>query len=136
MAETATVSDRIRIPRAAENDYTHEMAAERREFVSQRTGADLSHVAMYSFDPSTLPGNIENFVGVAQVPIGLAGPLVIHGEHARGEFYVPHHRGNSGGQLQPGNATSRCLWRRKDHGGRGVHAARSGFHSERCPRSA
>ena len=89
MAETATVSDRIRIPRAAENDYTHEMAAERREFVSQRTGADLSHVAMYSFEPSTLPGNIENFVGVAQVPIGLAGPLVIHGEHARGEFYVP-----------------------------------------------
>ena len=36
-----------------------------------------------------LPGNIENFIGVAQVPIGLAGPLLINGEHAHGEFYVP-----------------------------------------------
>src|SRR6187551_531470 len=28
-------------------------------------------------------------VGVSQVPIGLAGPLLVDGEHARGEFYVP-----------------------------------------------
>src|SRR5213079_1754152 len=31
----------------------------------------------------------EQFVGVAQVPIGLAGPLRVNGEHARGDFYVP-----------------------------------------------
>ena len=36
-----------------------------------------------------LPGNVENFIGVAQVPIGLAGPLRINGEHARGDFYIP-----------------------------------------------
>ena len=36
-----------------------------------------------------LPGNIENFFGVAQVPIGLAGPLLVNGEHAQGEFLVP-----------------------------------------------
>ena len=36
-----------------------------------------------------LPGNVENFIGVAQVPIGLAGPLLVDGEHAKGEFYVP-----------------------------------------------
>ena len=39
--------------------------------------------------PAVLPGNVENFVGVAQVPIGLAGPLLVDGEHAKGEFYVP-----------------------------------------------
>ena len=39
--------------------------------------------------PAILPGNIENFIGVAQVPIGLAGPLRIQGEHAQGDFYVP-----------------------------------------------
>ena len=49
----------------------------------------LAHVGHYSVDPGTLPGNIENFMGVAQVPIGLAGPLLINGEHARGEFFVP-----------------------------------------------
>jgi hydroxymethylglutaryl-CoA reductase (NADPH) len=53
------------------------------------TGARLEHVASYSFDPSELPGNVENFAGVAQVPLGLAGPLLVNGEHAQGEFYVP-----------------------------------------------
>ena len=49
----------------------------------------LEHVASYSFDPAALPGNIEHFTGVAQVPIGVAGPLLVDGEHAQGEFYVP-----------------------------------------------
>lgn len=81
--------ERIRIPRDTENDYTQESAANRREFIKEHTGAELSHVARYSFDPGILPGNIENFTGVAQVPIGLAGPVLINGEHAQGEFYVP-----------------------------------------------
>lgn len=73
------------MPRDPGNDYTPEMAARRREF----TGADLENVGSFSFDPAVLPGNIENFIGVAQVPIGLAGPLLVNGEHASGEYYVP-----------------------------------------------
>jgi hydroxymethylglutaryl-CoA reductase (NADPH) len=46
-------------------------------------------VGHYSFDPSVLPGNIEHFTGVAQVPIGIAGPLLVDGEHAQGQYYVP-----------------------------------------------
>jgi hydroxymethylglutaryl-CoA reductase (NADPH) len=80
---------RTPIPRDKENDYTPEAAARRREFARERTGAALEHVGKFSFDPAALPGNIENFTGVAQVPIGLAGPLRINGEHARGDFYVP-----------------------------------------------
>ena len=78
-----------RIPRSRDDDYTPEMAAARRQFLREQTGKELSHVAQCSFDPAILPGNIENFVGVAQVPIGLAGPLRVNGEHAKGEFYVP-----------------------------------------------
>ena len=78
-----------KIPRNKENDYTTEAAEARREFVRKRTGVELNHVGCFSFDPSVLPGNIENFIGVAQVPIGLAGPLLVNGEHARGEFFVP-----------------------------------------------
>src|SRR3954466_13075235 len=61
----------------------------RQEFLRERTGASLEHVSGYSFDPEVLPGNVEQFVGVAQVPIGVAGPLLVDGEHAKGEFYVP-----------------------------------------------
>jgi hydroxymethylglutaryl-CoA reductase (NADPH) len=34
-------------------------------------------------------GNIENPIGAAQVPLGIAGPLLIKGDHAQGAFYVP-----------------------------------------------
>ena len=79
----------LRIPRDPENDYTPESAASRRDFLRERTGASLEHVGAYSFDPGVLPGNVENFSGVAQVPIGVAGPVRINGEHAQGDFYVP-----------------------------------------------
>jgi hydroxymethylglutaryl-CoA reductase (NADPH) len=82
-------AERVPVPRDRENDYTREAAQARREFAEERTGASLEHVSSYSFDPSILTGNVEHFVGVAQVPIGLAGPLLVNGEHAQGEFYVP-----------------------------------------------
>src|SRR5215210_6203651 len=86
---TTTPAARKRIPRDPEHDYTREAAEARREFIAEHTGASLDHVASYSFDPSGLPGNVENFMGVAQVPLGIAGPLLVNGEHAQGEFYVP-----------------------------------------------
>ena len=78
-----------KIPRNKENDYTREAAQKRREFAKEQTSAELNHVGNYSFDAGILPGNIENFIGAAQVPIGLAGPLLVNGEYAKGEFYVP-----------------------------------------------
>jgi hydroxymethylglutaryl-CoA reductase (NADPH) len=83
------MADEIRIPRVRENDYTVAAATQRREFVKHVTGTTLDHVGHFSLDPAVLPGNIEHFMGVAQVPIGLAGPLLVNGEHARGEFIVP-----------------------------------------------
>jgi hydroxymethylglutaryl-CoA reductase (NADPH) len=65
------------------------MARARREAVSAATGVALPHIGSFSFDPAVLPGNTEGFSGVAQVPLGFAGPLLVDGEHARGEFYVP-----------------------------------------------
>jgi hydroxymethylglutaryl-CoA reductase (NADPH) len=85
----ASSSTRKGIPRDRANDYTREAAEARRRFVEESTGVALEHVSSYSFEPSILPGNIENFTGVAQVPIGFAGPLLVNGEHAQGEFYVP-----------------------------------------------
>ena len=67
-----------RIPRD-EDDYTREAAERRRAFVAEQTGVQLEHVGAHSFDPAVLPGNVEHFTGVAQVPIGLAGPLLVDG---------------------------------------------------------
>jgi hydroxymethylglutaryl-CoA reductase (NADPH) len=78
-----------RIPRDSENDYSEIMAQTRRDFTAQKTAAKLDHIGHYSIDPATTAGNIENFIGVAQVPLGLIGPLLVNGEHAQGEFYVP-----------------------------------------------
>ncbi len=83
------MADRIPVPRDRENDYTTDAAARRRAFVREQTGAELDHVGRFSVDPSTMTGNVEHFTGVAQVPLGIAGPLLVNGEHAQGEFYVP-----------------------------------------------
>jgi hydroxymethylglutaryl-CoA reductase (NADPH) len=79
---------RSRIPRLAD-DYSRPAAAQRMAFLRAATGTRPEHIGRYSLDPAALAGNIENFVGAAQVPIGIAGPLLVDGEHARGEFYVP-----------------------------------------------
>ena len=70
-------------------------------------------------DSEKLKGNIENFVGMAQIPIGLAGPLYINGKDARGDFYIPlattegaliasYNRGMKACRLS-GGITSVCL---------------------------
>ena len=81
MSQTKS-NDVNKLPRDASNDYTPQMAQARRTFIAQKTGADLTHVSSYSFDPAVLPGNIENFSGVVQVPLGFAGPLPMRGEFA------------------------------------------------------
>ncbi len=79
----------VRIPRDATDNYTEKIIRERQEFVERFTGHRLQHINHYSFDPHRTQGNIENFTGVAQVPLGFAGPLTINGEHAQGDFLIP-----------------------------------------------
>ncbi len=78
-----------KIPRASDNDYSAKAVADRQAFIEENTPAKLDHTRQFSFEPEAMAGNIENLFGVAQVPIGLAGPLLVDGEHAKGEFYVP-----------------------------------------------
>jgi hydroxymethylglutaryl-CoA reductase (NADPH) len=79
---------RREVPRL-DDDYGTTAARRRMAFLAEATGMAPEHIGRYSFDPAVLAGNIENFIGVAQVPIGVAGPLLVDGEHARGTFYVP-----------------------------------------------
>lgn len=77
------------IPRSKSDDYTSDQARERRQFLRDQTGADLASAGSFSVDPQQLRGNVENFIGTLQMPLGVAGPLKIKGEAAQGDFYVP-----------------------------------------------
>ncbi len=77
------------IPRSNEDDYSQAIIEDRQSFIDENTTAQLNHCKQFSFDPAEMSGNIENLFGVAQVPVGLAGPLLVDGEYAKGDFYVP-----------------------------------------------
>ena len=79
----------VRIPRSPEDNFTHEIISERQSFVARYCGVELEHIKHYSFAPKLAAGNVENFTGVAQIPIGFAGPLHVNGEHANGEYLIP-----------------------------------------------
>ncbi len=75
--------------REVKDDYTRDAAEARLRAVSEAAGVSLEHIGSYSFEPDEARGNVENFAGATQVPLGFAGPLLVRGEHARGEFFVP-----------------------------------------------
>ncbi len=77
------------VPRFENQGYDRPLVDRRRAWVELKTGAELAHVGNFSIDSEQLRGNIENPVGVAQMPLGVAGPLLIRGQHATGTFYVP-----------------------------------------------
>jgi len=71
-------------------DNIQEAVEVRREFAEQISGANLKHVSHHSLDMDrAMKKNIENPIGVVQIPVGLVGPLQINGEHAHGDYYVP-----------------------------------------------
>ncbi len=77
-----------KIPRG-EDDYAPAAIEARQQFIEAYSQKSFRHIKHYSLDPHTTQGNVEHFVGVAQIPLGLAGPLHINGEYAQGEFVVP-----------------------------------------------
>ena len=83
------IEDRIVVPRNGVDDFSDAAIKGRRDFVESFTGEKLNHLVHYSFDPHSAKGNIENFTGVAQIPIGFAGPITVKGEHAKGDFLIP-----------------------------------------------
>ena len=77
------------LPRLKDNGYDAERVSKRRAWVERKTGADLTHAGKGSWDSELMRGNIENPIGVTQIPMGVAGPVLIHGQNAQGLFYVP-----------------------------------------------
>ena len=62
---------------------------ERLDAVQELTDTDLKAITDYTFDPERASKNIENMIGVTQVPLAFAGPVLINGDLAQGPFLVP-----------------------------------------------
>lgn len=94
---TFTVEDSIseqdeiiqRIPREEDDNFNPAIIDERQQFIERFSDTSLEHISHFSFEPDRCRGNIENFTGVAQIPLGFAGPLTVNGEHAQDEFLIP-----------------------------------------------
>ncbi|MFA6362938.1 hydroxymethylglutaryl-CoA reductase (NADPH) [Methanoregula sp.] len=62
----------------------------RREFIEKETGTTLENIGIFSIDVDrAATRNCENMIGAVQVPVGVAGPLAINGEYAKGAFWLP-----------------------------------------------
>jgi hydroxymethylglutaryl-CoA reductase (NADPH) len=77
------------VPRFRKQGYAPDEVSLRRQWIEARCGVDLRHVALHSIPSEQMRGNIENPIGAVQMPLGIAGPLLVEGEYARGVFYVP-----------------------------------------------
>ena len=77
------------VPRFEKQGYDKDSVAARRNWIEQKTGARLFYVGSYSISSKEMRGKVENPLGAVQVPLGVAGPLLIHGDYAQGVFYVP-----------------------------------------------
>ncbi|MBK7643228.1 MAG: hypothetical protein IPJ19_09280 [Planctomycetes bacterium] len=77
------------IPRDPSDDYSIGPVAARRALWSKVAGTDPLHVAGVPVPLASARGKIENLVGFAQVPLGLAGPLRIDSSLGTRELYVP-----------------------------------------------
>lgn len=78
-----------KIPRFGSKDYESDNVGSRLHWLEEIRQKEFPHIAGKQVEFECCQGNIENIIGFAQVPIGLAGPLRINGTHANGEFYVP-----------------------------------------------
>ncbi|HEV7508267.1 MAG TPA: hydroxymethylglutaryl-CoA reductase (NADPH) [Thermoanaerobaculia bacterium] len=72
-------------------DLAPDEAAEiRRQALEEMTSTELSNIGHHSLDVHRASRrNCENFIGVAQIPMGVVGPLKVRGKFADGDFYVP-----------------------------------------------
>lgn len=77
------------VPRFHGQGYEDTEIAARRAWLEQVAGCELPTVGASAIPGPAMRGNVENPIGAAQVPLGVAGPLLVRGEHAQGTFYVP-----------------------------------------------
>src|SRR5262245_58728631 len=73
----------------ARGRYDEPARRERLEWLRDRTGADIEPLEETRLVANRLNGNIENAIGAVEIPVGIAGPLLMRGATVNGTVYAP-----------------------------------------------
>ena len=73
------------LPRGKNSEDT----LKRRKILEETLKLKFRHLTNNSLSAEAASKNIENFIGVSQVPLGVVGPLHVKGQNARGAYYIP-----------------------------------------------
>lgn len=76
-----------RVPKG--NSHNQFSLDKRVSWFNEKFDFELDALRTHKIDPRRLRGVVENFIGAVHVPIGLAGPLQINGDRAKGVFFAP-----------------------------------------------
>lgn len=69
--------------------YTEDARTQRLNWLRERSRTALASLENTGLSAQNLVGNVENFIGSVEVPVGLAGPLLFAGDDARGSIVAP-----------------------------------------------
>lgn len=69
--------------------YDEEAKQQRINFIKNERKVDLKNIGETTLSVLKVKNNIESFVGTVEVPVGIAGPLLIHGECDNELIYAP-----------------------------------------------
>ena len=69
------------------NGYKSTDTNRRLKWLKEKTGMEID--ASLENKPEDLKGIIENHIGFMKIPMAIAGPLLVNGNYAKGEFFVP-----------------------------------------------
>ncbi|MFH0985913.1 MAG: response regulator [Candidatus Omnitrophota bacterium] len=70
-------------------NYDFASILKKAELLEKEINVRLTHIRGCTYNTEFWKGNIENPIGIAQIPLGLVGPIAVKGKHAQGEFWVP-----------------------------------------------
>jgi hydroxymethylglutaryl-CoA reductase (NADPH) len=69
--------------------YSETERKERLHFLENASSSKLDSITKDPIPAKDVKGNIENYLGSLQVPVGLAGPLLVHGSSGTHVTYAP-----------------------------------------------
>jgi NADP-dependent 3-hydroxy-3-methylglutaryl-CoA reductase len=86
-----SILNKEQVPRVPARGIYSEIARQQRlSFAQELYGIRLDNLNNTNLQPDKLTGNIENLIGGVEIPVGLAGPLLFHGQTAKGFICAPY----------------------------------------------